>query len=414
MVWSLYIVGMKPKNMIKILATFCLIAAVLPARGEDIRIVGEGGNHKITLSLAGMRVGGNQGRLFSSVLRQDLKNSGWFKVTDGQPASIEVSGAFKASGGGITASCDVRGNGGGKRYLSKAFSAKSGEARLLAHHVCDAIVYAVKGVPGIASGRIAMIVAHGRKKDLVICGTDGAGVVQLTHDGAPCLSPAWDPHGRKLYYTSFYKGFPDVYEITLANGRRRRIASYPGVNAGASISPDGRLMALTLSKDGNPELYIRDLRSGKLTRLTKTGTAAEASPDWSPDGKRLVFVSDRGGSPQLYIVSSRGGKAKRITFRGNENVSPDWGPDGRIVFSSKRGGRYQICVMDPDKHTERQLTTDYIDHEQPSWAPDGRHIAYTRTEGYVSDVYILDTLGDAPLRLTKFKGNWYSPAWSPE
>jgi len=186
------------------------------------------------------------------------------------------------------------------------------------------------------------------------------------------------------------------------------------VNAGAAISPDGRLMALTLSKDGNPELYIKNLGSGKLTRLTKTGTAAEASPTWSPDGKKIAFVSDSSGSPQIYIVSSRGGKARRVTHRGNENVSPDWGPDGRIAFSSKRSGRYQICVMDPERHTEEQLTSDYVDHEQPSWAPDGRHIAYARTEGYVSDVYILDTMGDAPLRLTRLKGNWYAPAWSPK
>ena len=399
-------------------AYYLFFTVVLLAFGsvfaEDIRIVGSGGNHKISLSLAGFKVpAGDSGKLFKRTLRNDLKMSGWFNVID-KASTIVVAGRFSANGGKINVACDVRNAAMGKRYFSRGFTGKSSETRLLAHRVSDAIVYAVKGVPGIASSRIAMITSRGGKKDIVICGADGNDVVQLTRDGAPCLSPTWSPNGKMLYYTSFFKGFPDVYGIQLASGKRVRVASYPGINAGADISPDGRKMALTLSKDGNPELYVRDMRSGKLTRLTKTGTAAEASPSWSPDGRKIVFVSDASGSPQIYIISSTGGRPRRVTFRGNENVSPDWGQNGMIAYSSRRRGRYQVCVQDPDKRVEKQLTSDYVDHEQPSWAPDGRHIAYARTEGYVSDVYVLDTLGDAQVRLTRFKGDWYSPAWSPK
>jgi TolB protein len=86
--------------------------------------------------------------------------------------------------------------------------------------------------------------------------------------------------------------------------------------------------------------------------------------------------------------------------------------DGRIAFSSRRFGHYQICVWDPAKRKEAQITTDGADYESPSWAPDGRHIACARTVGYNSDVYILDTLGDAPVRLTRYQGEWYAPNWS--
>jgi Tol biopolymer transport system component len=70
-------------------------------------------------------------------------------------------------------------------------------------------------------------------------------------------------------------------------------------------------------------------------------------------------------------------------------------------------------VVDVEKRTDKQITSEYVDHEQPSWAPDGRHIACARTEGYISGVYVLDTMGDAQVRLTQFKGDWYAPAWSP-
>ncbi len=385
------------------------------ANSEDIRIVKSGGSKKISISLQKLIIGQNSSeKLFYDVLKNDLKNSGWFVVVEKASATVQVGGSCQLTGQKLTASCEVRNGSTGKRYFSKVFTKKSSEARQLAHQVSDAIVYAVKGVPGIASGKIAMIVSRGGKKDIAICGSDGKDVMQLTRDGAPCLSPAWSPDAQSLYYTSFYRGFPDVYKIQLASGRRSKVSSYPGMNAGADISPNGKLMVLTLSKDGNPELYVRNLSSGKLTRLTRTKNAAEASPSWSPDGRQVVFVSDSTGSPQLYTISRDGGRAKRLTFRGNENVSPDWGSDGRIAYSSRRSGRYHICVLDPKNRKEVQITSDYVDHEQPSWAPDARHIVYARTEGYRSAVYVLDTLGDAQVRLTQFKGDWYSPAWAPQ
>jgi TolB protein len=203
-----------------------------------------------------------------------------------------------------------------------------------------------------------------------------------------------------------------VYAVDLGSNRRQQIAAFPGLNVGADVSPDGRSIVLTLSKDGNPDLYVMTLRTRRLTRLTKTRHAAEASPCWSPDGRQIVFVSDRPGRPHLYVLSKNGGKEKRLTFRGRENVAPSWGPDGRIAYSSRREGKYHICVMDLKAGEDTQLTREYVDHEDPSWAPDARHIVYTRTEGYRSDLYVLDTMGDPPVRLTRLQGDWYSPAWS--
>ncbi len=385
------------------------------ALGEDIRIVGEGANKKLTLAVGELAVGaGAPEREFVKVLKADLTRSGWFSVVAGKTATVLVGGKVSSVGGQLSATCDVRNGATGKRYFSRVFTRQPGEARQLAHVVADAIVEAVKGVRGIASTRIVLIGSANAKKDIFVCDADGGGMLQLTRDGAPCLSPTWSPDADQLFYTSFYRGFPDVYRVQLSTGKRNRVASYPGINAGADVSPDGGFLALALSKDGNPELYVMDLRSGELSRLTKTRYAAEASPSWSPDGSKIAFVSDSTGSPQVYIISRRGGKPKRVTFRGKENVSPDWGPDGRIAFSSRRLGRYHICVLDPVKRVEVQVTSDHVDHESPSWAPDARHIAYARTEGYSSDVYVLDTLGDAQVRLTRFQGEWYAPCWAPK
>jgi len=389
-----------------------LVGFCSTSRAEDIAIVGVRAQ-KSSISVRSLSLSeSSASRLFRSTLENDLKRSGWFNVVAGKSA-IVVGGSCRESGDRLVATCEVKGASTGRNYLTRTFSGDASAAHKLAHEVADAIVLAVKGVRGMASSHIAMVGQRNGRKDIYLCGADGGDLVQLTKNGSPCISPSWSPDGSTILYTSFHRGFPDVYEIDFATRQRKRIASYPGMNAGAELARDGSQLALTLSKDGNPELYVKSIRRGTLTRLTKTRYAAEASPSWSPDGRRIVFVSDRSGSPQLYVVGRNGGRASRITFRGNENVSPDWGDNGRIVYSSRRMGRYQICVYDPRTRAETQLTSAYVDHEDPSWGPDGRHIVYSRTERYRSVLYLLDTLGDPEVVLTKLDGDWYFPAWSP-
>ena len=381
-------------------------------RAADV-VVKKPGAMKTALDLGGLRTSGApSGPLFLRTLENDLLRSGWFSMAAPGRGVFSVAGTATANGGRLAVTCEVRNTATGRRHLDKRFEEGGDEAARLAHVVADEIVWAVKRRKGIASTRVVMIGSRAGQKDIYMCDSDGGNFLRITRSGAVCLSPNWSPDTERIYYTSFHGGFPDVYMIDLRTYQRQRVAGNPGLNAGACISPDGSTMALTLSKDGNPELYVQSLRSGRLTRLTSTRHAAEASPSWSPDGRSIVFVSDTSGSPQLYVMQRDGGRQSRLTLRGQENVAPDWGADGRIAYSSRRGGRYQICVMDPEDRGEVQLTTGGVDFEDPSWAPDGRHIVCSRTSGYRADLYILDTLGDAPLRLTTVEGDWYSPAWS--
>ncbi len=379
----------------------------------DVEIV-KAGSIKTALSLKDMRTDSRAvSQTFRQVLQADLERSGWFEITS-SGASVDVSGVCQGSGDQLAGQCRVVNIITGKTLLSKSLRDTAANARQLAHRTADAIVRAVKGVPGIASTQIVMVGARVGKQDLYLCDADGERLRRATHDKAVCLSPSWGKGVSEILYTSFHNGYPDAYRIDLSGGRRTRLAAYPGLNSGAVLSPDGRRIAVTLSKDGNPDLYVKDLRSGVLSRITRTPYAAEASPSWSPDGKQLVFVSDRSGRPQLYVQALHGRAAKRLTYEGRENAAPDWAADGRIAYSSRRRGAYEICIYDPAVRRHTQLTDGSADWEDPSWAPDSRHIVCTRTAGYRSHLYILDVLGDPPLRLTSSEGDWYSPDWSSQ
>jgi TolB protein len=361
---------------------------------------------------------GGSAAVFAATLKEDLRRSGWFVPAPRGLGEYVLQGGVTASGGRMQAECAVRRVAGGAVLLAKRYSADAQQARRFAHQVADAIVQAVWQRPGMASGRLVMVGNRSGRKELYLCDSDGEGLMQLTRDNSVSVAPKWGP-GNQIVYTSFLKGYPDVFLIRVDTGDRDRISSYSGLNTGADLSPDGRDVALVLSKDGNPELYVKNLATDRLTRLTRTRDAAEASPSWSPDGRQIVYVSDASGGPgrpQMYIVDRTGGPPKRVTGYGRENVSPDWGRNGKIAYCSKRDGRYQIAVMDPETlETTLVPTSDGANYEDPSWAPNGRHIACTRTANYQAQVYLLDTLGDPAIALTAYRGggDWHSPSWSP-
>ena len=63
-----------------------------------------------------------------------------------------------------------------------------------------------------------------------------------------------------------------------------------------------------LSKDGNPDIYVMNMASRQITRVTN-GPGINTEPFWGKDGSTIYFTSDRGGKPQIYKQSVGGGGA---------------------------------------------------------------------------------------------------------
>ncbi|OGV42731.1 MAG: hypothetical protein A2X46_05575 [Lentisphaerae bacterium GWF2_57_35] len=390
-----------------------LLLLMLPqwafAQARVVRYV----DKKIALDLTGLAAGQGAAQVFRRTLESDIARSGWLGVAGAGRGEFVLQGRVDISGSEVVAECQVFESSSRKSYLNKTYRADSAAVRNLAHKAADEILFALTGNKGFFGARLALVGTRTGSKELYLCDSDGQNLRQLTNDKTVSLSPQWGPDGQTLFYTSYRSKFPDVYRVDLSSGTRTRIANYPGLNTGGAVSPDGNYVALILSKDGNPELYVKQLSGGGLTRLTQTLKGAEASPSWSPDGSRIVYVSDQSGTPQIYVVSRSGGTPKRLTSRGSQNVAPDWGPKGLIAFASLLGGRFQVCLIDPNTFETKAISPLDADYEDPSWAPDGRHLACTVSRKYRSSVYLLDTMGDPPVALLESSGDWSAPSWSP-
>ncbi len=174
---------------------------------------------------------------------------------------------------------------------------------------------------------------------------------------------------------------PDLYVGASGGGRPKRVSAQPGMNTGASFSPDGSKIALTLSKDGNPEIYIISASDGSIVKRITTNKAIDTSPAWSPDGSQLAFVSDRNGGPQIFVVPAGGGGAVQVSKNGNYNTTPTWSPaKGKhvIAYTTRDGGTYDIVTLDLDSGAMTRITQNEGQNEEPSFSPNGRAIAFAR------------------------------------
>ena len=217
-------------------------------------------------------------------------------------------------------------------------------------------------------------------------------VRQITHDRAIAMTPRWSPDGEKIIYTSFFRsGFPDIYLIDLGDYQRTTFVSFKGTNIGAHFSPDGRQVAMVLSGEGEPEIYVSNAQGRGVSRRTRSDLA-KASPCWSPDGSRLIFAMEPG--PQLYVMPSSGGTPERVSFVSSRYCAePDWSraSPNKVAFTMMVNGGYQIGVLDLSTRHGDQVSKAPFDGIEPSWLPDGRHLVYTARTRATSQVCILDT-----------------------
>lgn len=301
---------------------------------------------------------------------------------------------------------------------SQTIEGLPGELRDMAHHVSDVVFEELTGIEGAFSTQImyvtALDTADGRLFRLNIADADGHRVNTILESNEPILSAAWSPDATMITYVSFEQdGRPAIYLHELATGNRQILTSFAGLNGAPSFSPDGKQLALVLSKDGNPDIYILDLQTRRLRRITRH-YGIDTEPSWTPDGEALIFTSNRGGQPQIYQMRLADFQIQRLTFEGDYNAKASLLQDGSgLIMVHRREGIFHIALLDLNRGRLTVLTETSLD-ESPSVAPNGSMLIYAtqdRGEGILAAVSID---GGVKFNLPSTDGDVREPAWSPK
>jgi TolB protein len=306
----------------------------------------------------------------------------------------------------------------GQQLEGKQYSVPFENVRRIAHIVSDAIYVRLTGEKGYFDSRIVFVDETGPKerrvKRLALMDQDGANTRYLTRGDDLVLTPRFSPTTQEITYMSFGQGDPRVYLLNLDNpGQREVVGNFPGMTFAPRFSPDGGSVIMSLQRGSNSNIFVMNLGSKAITRLTDSA-AIDTSPSFSPDSSKICFESDRGGRPQIYVMPASGGTAQRISFGEGSYSTPVWSPRGDVIaFTKQGGGSFSIGVIKPDGSGERILTEGFH-NEGPTFAPNGRVIMFFRDPGGASGpaLYTVDLTGRNEQRVPtpSFASD---PAWSP-
>jgi Tol biopolymer transport system component len=170
---------------------------------------------------------------------------------------------------------------------------------------------------------------------------NGATRVIASDESADFL-PSYSRDMSRLFFNSYRTGRSDLYVADLRTAALTRLTSFDGYDAHAQLSPDETRIAFhrNVGQD-NYEVVVLTLASGR-EQVLAPAPGGDAYPAWSPDGRHLVFSSDRGNPPgqnDLYLMTAHGEIVRRLT-NGSNDTYATWAPNGQdIYFVSTREGR---------------------------------------------------------------------------
>jgi TolB protein len=248
---------------------------------------------------------------------------------------------------------------------------------------------------------------------------DGTDQHQITRYSTISNFPSVSADGKKLAFTSWLHGQPEIVILSLETNRRLPFYNqHASMNAFVDFFPDGQHVIFSSTVAGGPaQLYSANVDGSNLHRITGSN-AIEVEPKINPKtGADVVFVSGRSGLPQIYKMNIEGADIQRLSNGEGEATNPAWAPNGaQIAFAWTKGfepGNYNIFLMaDVTTRDVVQLTSNEGRNENPSWAPDNAHIAYASKRGRTSQIWVMLATGSGKQQLTT-QGNNEKPVWIP-
>ena len=249
-------------------------------------------------------------------------------------------------------------------------------------------------------------------KEVYISDYDGANPRRITTNRQLNLMPVWSPDARALAYTSYRRGYPDVFVALIYDGLQQEPTAGGTQNWLPMFSPDGTRIVFTSNRDGNAELYVMNRDGSDVRRLTNH-PAIDTTPTWSPTGTQIAFTSDRAGQPQIYIVGADGLNLRRLTTTESYADRPTWSPApfNEIAFAARTGPGYDIKTYDLATGVTRRITFGEGSNESPSYSPNGRHLAFTSTRAGGVQVFTIGRDGRGVKQVTR-DGSNFTPSWS--
>lgn len=252
--------------------------------------------------------------------------------------------------------------------------------------------------------------------------SDGSGLKMVSNGEGRTTCAYYLKGGKKVLYASTYKGkkecppnpdyskgyvwaiYPD-YDIYVSNADGKNIkplTTTKGYDAEATVSPDGKKIIFTSTRDGDLDLYSMDINGKNVKRLTNE-LGYDGGAFFSPDGKQIVYRSYHPKTEaeiaryklrlsedliepnnfEVWVMNADGTNKRQVTKLGAASFAPFFSPDGKkIIFCTNhfatdpRKRNFDLALINVDGTGLERVTFNESFDGFPMFSPDGKKLVF--------------------------------------
>jgi len=173
--------------------------------------------------------------------------------------------------------------------------------------------------------RLAVSLSYQGNPEIYVIDLATGALTRLTHNLSIDTEPRWTPDGANVLFTSDRSGKPQLYEIPAGGGSPQRVTFQGQYNANASISYDGKKVAMVQGNGNVYRIAVMDRSLGGQETFVSPGNLDDA-PSWAPNASMLLYAANEGPRGVLYAVSADGRVRQRLVLSDGDVREPAWGP----------------------------------------------------------------------------------------
>ncbi|NWF67474.1 MAG: PD40 domain-containing protein [Chloroflexi bacterium] len=220
-------------------------------------------------------------------------------------------------------------------------------------------------------GRLAFVSDRGGNFDVYVWDLLSGSIQVVSHSDYIDNYPTWSVDGRLAFAT---ENPASVSIMVLGAAHQGQAEDVLTMQNARDLAWNGGRLALVSFNYGTSTIFLLDPQNGArhMERLNGSNAAGvrNDSPAWSPDGRWLAFTRWVGSNPEIFVRDERSGAERNITNHHQVDDHPAWSPDGRyLVFESYRDGNAEIYMIDITSGTLRNLTQHAANDYAPAWRP---------------------------------------------
>jgi Tol biopolymer transport system component len=252
-----------------------------------------------------------------------------------------------------------------------------------------------------------------------VMNVDGSGLRRISNGLGRTTCGYFYDGGRRILYSSTFEASPacppppdrsqgyvwplgrfELYTARADGGDLRRLTTNEAYDAEATVSPDGKRVIFTSTRDGDIELYVMNVDGTDVQRVTQR-VGYDGGAFFSPDGHSIVWramypetaadtadyrrlLAQRLVRPsrlELWVADADGRNPRQVTRLGAASFAPYFHPDGkRIVFASNRpdprSRNFDLYLVNLDGSGLERVTTSPQFDAFPMFSPDGKRIVF--------------------------------------